>query len=103
MGIIKQLDKAAFGEFIKQDKVIIDFWATWCGPCMRQGQLIEAEAQNDTDFAAKVGKVNVDEERDLAISFGVSSIPTLIVFSKGEEVNRFVGLQSIATLKAALQ
>ena len=103
MGIIKQLDKTAFGEFIKQDKVIVDFWATWCGPCMRQGQLIEAEAQNDADFAAKVGKVNVDDERDLAISFAVSSIPTLIVFSKGEEVKRFVGLQSIATLKAALQ
>ncbi len=99
----KQLDKASFDEFIKQDKVIVDFWATWCGPCMKQGQLIEAEAQNDADFAAKIGKVNVDEERDLAVSLGISAIPTLIVFSKGEEVNRFVGMQSIAALKDALK
>jgi len=103
MGTVRQLDKAAFAEFIKQEKVIVDFWATWCGPCMKQGQLIEAEAQNDAAFAAKVGKVNVDEERELAVSYGVSAIPTLIVFSKGEEVNRFVGMQSIAALKAALQ
>ena len=98
----KQLDKASFAEFIKQDKVIVDFWATWCGPCMKQGQLIEAEAQNDAAFAAKVGKVNVDEERDLAVSYGVSAIPTLIVFSQGAEVKRFVGMQNIATLKAEL-
>ena len=103
MGNIKQLDKASFDEFIKQEKVIVDFWATWCGPCMKQGQLIEAEAQNDADFASKIGKVNVDEERDLAVSLGISAIPTLIVFSNGAEVNRFVGMQSIAALKAALK
>ena len=100
---MKQLDKSSFEEFIKQDKVIVDFWATWCGPCMKQGQLLEAEAQNDAVFASKVAKVNVDDERDLAVSLGVSAIPTLIVFSKGEEVHRFVGLQSIATLTAALE
>ena len=103
MGSIRQLDKASFAEFIKQEKVIVDFWATWCGPCMKQGQMIEAEAQNDAVFAAKVGKVNVDDERDLAVSYQVSAIPTLIVFSKGEEVGRFVGMQSIATLKDAIK
>ncbi|MBQ7651655.1 MAG: thioredoxin fold domain-containing protein [Victivallales bacterium] len=102
MGMIRQLDKVACDEFIKQDKVIVDFWATWCGPCMKQGQLIEAEAEKDAAFAGKIGKVNVDEERDLAVSYGVSAIPTLIVFSQGAEVKRFVGMQSIATLKAEL-
>ena len=100
---MKQLNKSSFDEFIKQDKVLVDFWATWCGPCMKQGQLLEAEAQNDADFASKVAKVNVDDERDLAVSLGISAIPTLIVFSKGEEVSRFVGMQSVATLKDALK
>lgn len=75
-------------------KVLVDFWATWCGPCKRQGPIIEEMAAEG--FAA--GKVDVDENPELASRFGIMSIPTLIIFENGKEAKRLVGLHDKATL-----
>ena len=77
-------------EVLKSDKpVLVDFWATWCGPCRMVGPILEEIAGEREDI--KIGKVDVDEERELAGQFGVMSIPTMIVFKDGEAVNKQVG------------
>lgn len=72
--------------------VLIDFWASWCGPCMMQGPVMDEIAEEYGNI--KVGKINVDEEQELAIKFGVSSIPTLMYFRDGKAVKTLVGLRS---------
>ena len=70
--------------------VLVDFWATWCGPCRMLAPVVEALA-DEYDGKIKVCKVNVDEEEDLAIRFGISSIPTLLVFKNGQLTDTSVG------------
>lgn len=70
--------------------VLLDFWATWCGPCRMLSPIIE-EIANDFDGKVKVGKVNVDEEQELALTFEIASIPTVIVIKDGRVINRAVG------------
>ena len=80
--------------------VLIDFWATWCGPCRMQGLVLdEIAAESD---AVKIGKVNVDEEQMLALRFGITSIPTLMLFKDGKEADKLVGLRSKEELKEVL-
>lgn len=77
-------------EVLKSDKlVLLDFWATWCGPCMMIAPVIEEIAEERTDI--KVGKINVDEEPALAAQFGIDSIPTLVVMKDGKPVNASMG------------
>ena len=78
--------------------ILVDFWAPWCGPCMRQAPILEELAGE----GYHIGKVDVDQAPDLAGNYRVMSIPTLILFKNGEEVKRFVGLQTKDTLKALL-
>ena len=73
--------------------VLVDFWAPWCGPCTMLGPIIE-QLGDEMDGKAVIGKVDIDEEPDLAARYGVMSIPTVILFKNGEEAARMVGLQS---------
>ncbi len=81
--------------------VLVDFWASWCGPCKMIGPVIE-ELANDYQGKAKIGKMNVDENGKTAQEFGVMSIPTIILFKDGKEVNRMVGFMPKANLAKAL-
>lgn len=92
---VLQLKNAEFQSTIsKSDKpVLVDFWAPWCGPCKMLAPILE-EAANEVGSDAVIAKVNIDEESSLAEQFGIFSIPTMIVFKDGEEVDRIVGLTS---------
>lgn len=91
---VTNVKKSTFeSEVLKSEKpVIVDFWATWCGPCRMLSPIVD-EAAEETD-AIKFCKINVDEEPDLASQFKVMTIPTLIVFKDGQEVKRNVGVIS---------
>lgn len=82
--------------------VLIDFWATWCGPCMMLSPIIE-EVAKETEGKVKVCKVNVDEERELAMSFSISSIPTLVVMKDGKAVKQAVGYREKAAVLELLK
>ena len=81
-------------EVLNSDKpVLVDFWAQWCGACRMLGPIIE-EIANDYEGKVKVGKVNVDEQPNLASKYGIASIPTVIVFKNGKPEKTLVGLRS---------
>lgn len=91
MSEIKITSKNFEQEVLNSEKpVLVDFWASWCGPCKMIAPVIE-EIANEANDEFKVGKVNVDEEPELAASFGVASIPTLAVIKNGEVINSAVG------------
>ena len=84
-------------EVIKSEKtVLVDFWAPWCGPCRMLSPIVDEIADERSDI--KVGKVNVDEQEELAMRYGIMSIPTLIVFKNGEVVKKTMGVQPKAAI-----
>ena len=84
-------------EVLNSEKpVLVDFWASWCGPCRMLSPIVDEIAEEVQTI--KIGKVNVDEQQDLAGKFGVMSIPTLILFKTGQPVNKSVGAKSKAAL-----
>ena len=93
MSEVKEINSKDFNKFIKEDKVVVDFWAPWCGPCKIMGPIFDKVSGKMKD-RAKFGKVNVDDNVDLAQRFNVRAIPTTIFFRDGEQVDRFSGVIS---------
>lgn len=100
--IIQVVGADDFAAATQSGVVLVDFFATWCRPCRMQSVVLEQIAP---DFAgrAKIIKVDTDHTQDIAIQYGVQSIPTLIIMKNGEKVGQFVGVQQAETLKAALE
>ncbi len=96
-----ELNQTTFDPFIKHaDKpVLVDFWATWCGPCRMLAPVVEQLAANHADTLT-VAKVNVDDCPDLASRYGIMSIPTLLLFKNGELADKVVGYQPLEGLEA---
>jgi thioredoxin 1 len=92
---------ANFDEVTAEGVALVDFWATWCPPCRAQGPIVERIA-GEYRGRATVGKLDVDKNPETAGRFVIQAIPTLIVFTGGDESKRLVGLQRHADLKAAL-
>lgn len=80
--------------------VLVDFWAAWCGPCQMLSPVVDEIAASHPDI--KVGKINVDEQPQLAQAFAVNAIPTFLIFKKGKVVQQFTGVQPKSTILAAL-
>jgi thioredoxin 1 len=85
-----------------EEVVLVDFWAPWCAPCQIQGPIVEGVA-GKFEGRALIGKMNVDQNPKVASKYGIMSIPTLIVFKDGAEVQRFVGVQQESALSEALE
>ncbi len=101
---VKTFDDGNFDTEVKQagdTPVLVDFWAEWCMPCKALAPTID-ELASEYDGKAKVGKLDIDSNREAAVEYQVSAIPTVLVFKGGEVVKRFVGMTSKDDLKAAL-
>ena len=93
MSVVNLNEKNFEEEVLKSDKtILIDFWASWCGPCKMMSPVVDeiAEEMNGT---VKVCKINIDEEQNLAVKYNVMSIPTFVVLKDGKEVGRSIGVQ----------
>lgn len=100
--VLNFTDSQFENQVLKSDKpVLVDFWATWCGPCHMIAPIIK-ELAEEFDGQATIGKLDVDQNQQTAAKYGVMSIPTLIIFQNGEEVHRFVGVRPKSELAAKL-
>lgn len=89
-----------FEKETSQGLILVDFFATWCGPCQMLAPLLEQVAEEEN---IKIGKINVDEARDLALQYDIEAIPTLVVMKDGKEVDRSVGMLDKAEIKELVQ
>ncbi len=101
---VLKVTQADFQAEVLQSSVpaLVDFWAEWCGPCRMIAPIIE-ELAKDLTGRLKVCKVNVDEEREIALQYGIRSIPTLIVFKEGKPVEQIIGALPKAALKSKIE
>ena len=95
-----ELNQQTFTDFISSGLALVDFWAPWCGPCRMQIPILDQVAEKCP--AVKIGKVNVDENAELAVQFGVNTIPYLVIFKDGKKINEFVGMRQANVLIDAL-
>lgn len=96
-----ELTTSNFDATVQEGVTLVDFWAEWCAPCRMMTPVLD-ELAGEYDGKVQIGKINVDNEPDLAMKFDVSSIPTLIVFKNGEISKRFIGVTSKSELAEAL-
>ena len=103
MSVLKITRENYKKEVLESDKkVLIDFYADWCGPCRMMSPIIE-EISEELENNIKVGKINVDENQELAMEYGVMSIPTLVIIDKGQVIKSFVGVRDKNEIKEALK
>ena len=102
MAEIKELNAANFDETVKSGVVLGDFWAPWCNPCRMLGGILEQVAA-ELPADVTIGKVNIDENRDLAVKFEVMNIPRIFIYKDGKIVNDMSGVQSKPKLLDALK
>jgi len=99
----QQITDENFKELIAGEKpVMVDFWAEWCGPCKMIGPVIDELAEKYEDKAI-IGKMNVDENDDIPVEFGIRSIPTLLFFKNGELVDKHIGFASFSQLEEKIK
>ena len=98
---ILHLDDKSFQQTIDQGLTLVDFWAEWCGPCRMLAPVLEKVAAQP-DLGAKIGKVNVDENGELAQRFNIRGIPTMILFKNGQPVDQLVGLTNEQNILALI-
>jgi thioredoxin 1 len=99
---ILNLTKDNFKDTIKEGLTLVDFWAPWCGPCRMQLPILESLADKLGE-KAKIAKVNVDNEQQLAVDYSVQSIPSIFLFKNGKPVKNFIGVQQASTLEEVIQ
>ncbi len=97
MGKYIELNSSNFENTVKEGVSLVDFWAPWCGPCRMLAPVID-ELAGEYEGKANICKVNTDEEQDLAVKFGIRSIPTMIFFKNGEVVDQMIGAGSKAAI-----
>ena len=99
---MKEITQSTIKEFLNEKVAVLDFWASWCGPCRMMSPIVETLAEK---YQGKIafGAVNVDEEEGLAISYGISAIPTLLFFKGGKQVNKTMGLRPQSELEGILE
>jgi len=100
--LIEQLTEQNFNNKIKKGVVMVDFWADWCMPCKMMAPILN-EVAEAADGEAVIYKLNVDEQRQAAASYGIRNIPTIIVFRDGKEVERLVGMKTKEALLASIK
>jgi thioredoxin 1 len=99
--VVELTDQNFSQEVLSGGAALVDFWAEWCMPCRMLAPTIE-DVANEYAGRLKVGKVDTDSNREVSMKFGISAIPTVILFKDGQPVKKFVGLQSKKDLKAAI-
>ena len=99
---VKNITDQEFAAETAKGTVLVDFWAPWCGPCQVQGPILDDLARRVGD-EARIVKVNVDDNPEAPSRFGVASIPNLVLLKDGDPIRRFVGLQRVDVLEAAIR
>ena len=98
---VQELNESDFAQTVSKGLTVVDFWAPWCGPCRMMAPVLDELAQRNNELA--IAKVNVDENPALAVQFSVQAIPLLVFVKDGQEVERFVGMQSVESLSDAIK
>lgn len=103
MSVVNLNEKNFEEEVLKSDKtILIDFWASWCGPCKMMSPVVD-EIAEEMKGTVKVCKINIDEEQNLAVKYNVMSIPTFVVIKGGKEIGRTIGVQDKEEIKKMLK